>query len=143
MRVLWFVPLLVACGEKPQPMPPKRPNNELIVGEFARKPPAGTTAMRFGADGAVIVAHDQGELDKKPLAQGTYTLEGDKLTLTYSSGEMCEAGVAGVYKVVLSRVGIRFTKQDDACERRAKMDSETWYRLTPPPGAGPQPKPQQ
>ena len=67
MRSLWFVALLVACGEKPQPVPPKRPNNELIVGEFARKPPAGTTAIRFGADGAVIVAKEQGELDKKPL----------------------------------------------------------------------------
>jgi hypothetical protein len=37
---------------------------------------------------------------------------------------------------VLSRVGIRFTKVDDACDRRAKMDGETWYRETPPPGAG-------
>lgn len=121
-------------------MPPKRPNTELIVGEFARKPPVGTTAMRFTADGAVTVAHDQGELDKKPLGQGTFTLEGEKLTLTYTSGEMCEAGAAGVYNVVISRVGIRFKKVEDACERRAKMDGETWYRLTPPPGAGAQPK---
>jgi len=137
MRVVWLVPLLVACGEKPEPMPPKRPNTELILGEFARKPPVGTTAARFRADGSIVVAHDQSELDRKPLAQGTFKLEADKLTLVYTSGELCEAGVEGHYSVVISRVGIRFTKVDDACERRAKMDGETWYRLTPPPGAGP------
>ena len=42
---------------------------------------------------------------------------------------MCPAGVEGVFTVVISKVGIRFTKVDDSCERRAKMDGETWYRL--------------
>lgn len=128
MRGLWLVPLLVACG-KPEPMPPKRPNTELIVGEFARRPPAGTTAARFAGDGSVTIAHDASELDTKPLATGRYTLDGDKLTLVYSTGEMCEAGAEGVYTVVISRVGIRFTKVDDRCERRAKIDGETWYRV--------------
>src|SRR5262245_52547165 len=141
MRVLLLVPLVVACGEKPEPMPPKRPNNELIVGDFERHPPAGTTAARFRGDGSIIVAHEAADLDRKSLAEGTWTLEGDKLTLTYAKGEMCEAGVAGTYQVVLSRVGIRFKKLEDTCDRRAKMDGETWYRTTPPPGAGPKPKP--
>lgn len=136
MRVLWLVPMLIAC-EKPPPMPPKRPNEELIVGDFERRPPAGTTAARFRADGSVVIAPKVDELDKKPLAQGTFKLDGDKLTLSYTSGEMCEAGALGTYQVVISRVGIRFTKIEDPCERRAKMDSETWYRNTPPPGAGP------
>jgi len=135
MRKLLLLSLLIGC-EKPPPQPPKRPNQELIVGEFERRPPVGTTAARFGADGSIVVAHERSELDRKPLAQGTYKLEGDKLTVSYSSGEMCEAGVEGTYSVVLSRVGIRFKKLDDACERRAKMDGETWYRATPPPGAG-------
>lgn len=128
MRLLLVAPLLVACG-KPDPMPPKRPNNELIVGEFARKPPAGTTAARFRGDGSVVIAHEQGELDSKPLASGNFKLDDDKLTLTYSSGEMCPAGVEGTYTVVISKVGIRFTKIEDPCERRAKMDGETWYRI--------------
>ena len=42
---------------------------------------------------------------------------------------MCPAGVEGTYKVVISKIGIRFTKVDDACERRAKIDGETWYRI--------------
>ena len=120
---------LAACSSRPDPIPPKAPNTELIVGEFARRPPAGTTAARFLADGSITLAHDQGELDKKPLAAGTYKLDGDKLTLSYASGEMCEAGVEGSYTVVISKVGIRFTKIDDPCERRSKMDGETWYRL--------------
>ena len=89
---------------------------------------AGTTAARFAGDGSVTIAHEASELDTKPLAAGTYKLDGDKLTLTYASGEMCPKGVEGTYTVVISRVGIRFTKVDDACERRARMDGETWYR---------------
>lgn len=127
-RVLWLVPFVLACGSKPEPMPPKRPNNELIVGEFERHPPAGTTAARFRGDGSVVIAHEAKELDSKPLAKGSWKLEGDKLTLSYSSGEMCDPGVEGTYTVVLSKVGIHFAKVDDACERRAKMDGETWYR---------------
>jgi len=128
MRPLLLACVLVACG-KPEPVPPKRPNTELIVGEFARKPPAGTTAARFRGDGSVVIAHEEKELDSKPLAAGTWQLDGDKLSLTYASGEMCPAGVEGTYTVVISKVGIRFTKVDDACERRAKMDGETWYRI--------------
>jgi hypothetical protein len=129
MRVtLFYLALITACG-KPEPMPPKRPNTELIVGEFARRPPVGTTAARFRADGSVVIAHEDKELDSKPLATGTFKLDGDKLTLVYSSGEMCPAGVEGTYNVVISKVGIRFTKVDDSCERRAKMDGETWYRI--------------
>lgn len=131
MRVVLLVALLTilwACTDKPPPMPPKRPNTELIVGEFARRPPAGTTTARFTADGSVTIAHDAKELDSKPLAVGTYKLDGDKLTLVYQKGEMCAAGASGSYQVVVSKIGIRFTKVDDPCDRRAKMDGETWYR---------------
>jgi hypothetical protein len=124
-----YVPLLavLACG-KPEPVPPKAPNTELIVGEFNRRPPSGTTAARFRADGSVVIAHEAKELDSKPLASGTYQLQGDKLTLVYQRGEMCPPGAAGTYTVVISKIGIRFTKVDDPCERRAKIDGETWYR---------------
>ena len=128
MRVTLLVLALVACG-KPEPMPPKRPNTELIVGEFARRPPTGTTAARFGGDGSVTLASKAEELDTKPIATGTYKLDGDQLTLTYTKGELCPAGVAGEYSVVISKIGIRFTKVEDGCERRAKIDGETWYRI--------------
>src|SRR5438105_1809515 len=39
----------LACSE-PQVVPPKRPNPELIVGEYERHPPEGETAVRFRAD---------------------------------------------------------------------------------------------
>lgn len=109
--------------------PPKKPNNELIIGEFARRPPDGTTAARFRADGSVTVAHDQNLLDTKPLATGTWALDKDQLTLTYSGGEMCHGGGPGVYKVVLSKIGIHFTKVSDDCEQRAKLDGQTWRRV--------------
>jgi hypothetical protein len=121
--------LLAACGSsKPPPMPPKPPNDELILGEFERHPPDGTTAARFRADGSITVAHDRADLDRKPLAVGTYKLDKDMLTLEYSQGTMCEAGVSGTYKVVVSKRGIRFTKVEDACDTRAKIDGQTWHR---------------
>lgn len=128
MRAVWLIPLLVACSTKPEPMPPKAPNDVLIVGEFERRHQEAKTAARFSKEGYVIIASNPGELDTKPLASGTYTLDGDRLTLTYDKGEMCPAGVEGTYTVVISKIGIRFTKVDDACERRARIDAETWYR---------------
>jgi hypothetical protein len=128
MRAVLLVALIAGCSDKPPPQPPKRPNAELIVGEFERHPPAGTTAARFRGDGSVTIAHDAKELDSKPLAEGSWKLDGDKLTLTYQKGEMCEAGVEGTYTVVISKVGIHFAKVEDSCERRAKIDGETWYR---------------
>ena len=122
--------VLAACGSgHPAAGPPKRPNTELIVGEFARRPPDGTTAARFRGDGSITVAHEQKELDAKPLAQGSWKLDGDQLTMTYDKGEMCPAGSSGTYKVVISKIGIRFTKVEDSCDRRAKMDGQTWYRI--------------
>jgi hypothetical protein len=122
-----------ACsgGSDRHGMPPKRPNNELILGEFARRPPDGTTAARFRADGSVVVAHNRNELDTKPLATGTFTLEKDQLTLTYTGGEMCKGGGPGVYKIVLSKIGMRFTKVSDDCDQRSKLDGQTWFRAQP------------
>jgi hypothetical protein len=123
---------LVGCSSRPDPIPPKPPNNELIVGKFSRRPPVGTTTAWFRADGRVTLASKLDEIDSKPIASGSYKLDGEQLTLTYDKGDMCDAGVSGTYKVVISKIGIRFTKVDDACERRAKMDGETWYRQAAP-----------
>jgi hypothetical protein len=130
MRSVMFLCLVAVagCSTKPEPMPPKAPNNELIVGEFERRHQAAKTAARFTKEGYVTIASLPGELDTKPLASGTYKLDGDQLILTYDKGEMCDKGVEGTYKVVISKIGIRFTKIDDACERRARIDGETWYR---------------
>jgi hypothetical protein len=129
-RLLLVSLVLSACGgSEHAPMPPKRPNNELIIGEFARKPPDGTTAARFRADGSVTIAHEEDQLDTKPLATGTFALEKDQLTLTYTGGEMCKGNGPGVYKVVLSKIGIRFTKVSDDCQQRAKLDGQTWFRV--------------
>ena len=111
MLRLVLVAMVLSCGGSEHAyVPPKKPNNELILGEFARRPPDGTTAARFRADGSITVAHDKNELDTKPLATGTYTLDKDQLTLTYTGGDMCKGGGPGVYKVVLSKIGIRFSK---------------------------------
>lgn len=123
-----LVPAAVGCATRPDPIPPKPPNTELILGTFARRPPTGTTAARFRGDGSVTLASTAEQLDTKPIASGTFALDGDQLTLTYDKGEMCEPGVAGRYKVVISKIGIRFTKVEDACERRARIDGEVWYR---------------
>jgi len=125
-----FAAFAAACGAgSTGPQPPKRPNDELIVGEFERHPPDGTTIARFRANGSITIAHDRASLDKKNLAEGTFAVDKDQLTLTYSSGDMCAAGAEGVYKVVVSKVGIHFTKVSDTCATRAKIDGQTWFRV--------------
>jgi hypothetical protein len=129
MRLVLACVVLAACSAKPAPQPPKPPNTELIVGTYERHPPDGTTAAWFRADGSITVAHEKGELDTKPLAVGFWKLDGDQLTITYNKGEMCPAGAEGTYKVVISKVGIHFSKVADSCDRRAKMDGQTWFRV--------------
>jgi hypothetical protein len=127
MRWLPLV-LCAACGGSSHEAMTKPPNNELIVGSFERHPPDGTTIARFQGDGTVTVAHDKASLDRKNLAVGQYKLDGDQLTLTYTQGEMCKPNEVGTYKVVLSKVGMRFTKVSDSCADRAKIDGQTWFR---------------
>jgi uncharacterized protein (TIGR03066 family) len=126
----WLTPiLLAACSSgAAERVPPKAPNTELIVGTFERRPPDGTTVARFQGDGTVTIAHDAATLDRKNLAVGTYKLDGAQLTLSYTSGEMCKPSETGTYKVVISKIGIRFTKVDDPCADRSKIDGQTWYR---------------
>lgn len=121
--------LLVACGGSDhQAVAVKPPNNELIIGEFERKPPEGTTAIRFRADGSVTLAHDKSKLDGDTLATGSFQLDKDQLTLTYDKG-MCAGTGAGVYKVVVSKLGIHFQKVSDPCDQRAKIDGQVWRRI--------------
>ena len=122
----------MACSSAPQPQPPKRPNTELIVGDFERHPPDGVTAMRFEGDGTFRLAKTKAELEHTPYAaQGTYKLDGDQLTFTNEQGACTDkpADKVGTYKVVLGKVGIRFAKVTDSCERRRSIDGQTWWRV--------------
>ena len=123
---------LAACSSAPHAVPPKRPNTELIVGSYERHKPDGETALRFRGDGSVRLAKTRALLDSEPpLATGTWKLDGGRLTLTYDKGICTErAGdQAGVYTVVISKVGIHFTKAEDSRERRATSDGQTWCRI--------------
>lgn len=122
--------LLAACSSTPDPAPPKRPNNELVVGDFARKPPDGEMAIRFSADGTYLFAKTKGELGRTPhLAAGTFKVDGDQLTFLAERGMCADGAKSGSYKVVISKIGIRFTKVEDACADRARLDGQTLWRL--------------
>jgi hypothetical protein len=51
--------------------------------------------------------------------------------VTYDQGMCAErAGdQTGVYTVVISKIGIHFTKVEDSCERRSSIDGQTWWRI--------------
>jgi hypothetical protein len=121
-----------ACSSQPHAVPPKRPSTELILGEYERHPPDGETAIRFRADGSVRLAKSRALLDSEPpLATGAWKLDGPRLTLTYDKG-LCNdrpGDRTGVYTVVVSRIGIHFTKAEDSCERRSTIDGQTWWRI--------------
>ena len=123
---------LTACASQPQAVPLKPPNTELIVGEYERHPPAGQTAVRFRGDGSVRLAKTRALLDTEPpLAIGTWKVDGTRLTLTYEQGACTDQPEerTGVYNVVISKVGIRFAKVEDSCERRSTIDGQTWWRV--------------
>lgn len=121
-----------ACGPSKAPAPAfKKPNNELILDEFERRKPDGETAVRFTGDGGFRMAKTRADLDREPIAKGAWKLDGDELTFTAESGWCTDAPgeKEGTYKVVLSKIGIRFTKVSDSCERRARLDGQTWWRI--------------
>jgi len=121
-----------ACSPSARHAGPAKPaNTELIVGEYERHPPDGETALRFRADGSVRLAKTKALLDTEPpLATGGWKLDGDRLTLTYDKGACSDRSSdrEGVYTVVISKVGIHFTKVEDSCERRSAIDGQTWWR---------------
>jgi len=129
---LVFAAQLAACTPEPHAMPPKRPNTELIVGAYERHPPDGETAIRFRADGSVRLAKNRAQLDAEPpLASGTWKLDGAKLTVTYDRGICTDQATdkTGAYNVVISKIGIHFTKVEDSCGRRSAIDGQTWWRI--------------
>jgi hypothetical protein len=127
---LLLLAVLPACpSSTPDPQPPKKPNNELVVGDFARKPPDGDMAVRFGSDGRFFFAKTKSELDKSGhLADGSFHVEGDQLTFIADKGMCADGAKTGTYKVVISKIGIRFTKVDDGCADRARLDGQTLWR---------------
>ncbi|HWU91008.1 MAG TPA: hypothetical protein VN253_27270 [Kofleriaceae bacterium] len=132
MRTLLVACLLLGCGpSRPAPVL-KKPNDELILGDFTRRGPDGTAAIRFTGDHAYRVVKDKTMFDREPpVGTGTWKLEGDRLVLTAQKG-MCTDGRAereATYQVVISKIGIRFTKVGDDCSRRATMDGQTWWRI--------------
>lgn len=130
MRVAQLL-LLAACSSSQRdPQPPKKPNNELVVGDFARRPPDGEMAVRFSADGRFFFAKTKGELEKSGhLADGSFQVENDQLTFVVDKGMCADGAKTGTYKVVISKIGIRFTKVDDGCADRARLDGQTLWRL--------------
>ena len=123
---------LAACSSPPHAGPLKRPNTELIVGEYERHPPDGETAIRFRGDGSVRLARTRALLDTEPpLATGAWKLDGARLTVTYEKGACTDSAgdKTGIYTVVISKIGIHFTKVEDSCERRAAIDGQTWWRI--------------
>ncbi len=133
MRFPILVGFLVLCGcPDPQRQPPKRPNTELIAGSYERHKPDGETAIRFDPGGTYRIAKNRMQFDvEPPVGTGTYKVDGDQLTLTADKGQCAETGGTknGAYKIVLSKIGVRFTKVTDACERRSAYDGQTWWRV--------------
>lgn len=125
--------LVVLAGcPAPEPQPPKKPNTDLITGTYERHKPDGETAIRFAANGSYRIAKTRMQFEvEPPVGTGTYKVDGDTLTMTADGGQCAEAPGTkqGTYRVVLSKIGIRFTKITDACERRSAYDGQTWWRV--------------
>jgi hypothetical protein len=132
MRTLLVACLLLGCGpSRPTPVI-KKPNDELIVGDFTRRGADGETAIRFMPDHTYRVVKNKTMFDAEPpLGTGTWKADGDQLVLNSQKGMCTEAAGerAATYQVVISKIGVRFTKVGDGCARRATMDGQTWWRI--------------
>jgi hypothetical protein len=124
--------VLAACGPSTTSVPIKKPNNELLIGDFTRRGADGENAIRFNEDGTYRVVKNKSVFDQEPaLGSGTWKIDGDQLTLTAQRG-MCKdenPAPEATYKVVISKIGIRFEKVSDTCQQRATMDGQTWWRI--------------
>lgn len=131
MRYAILVVLICSCGgSEPPSRIPKKPNDELIVGDFERHPPAGTTAYRFGSDGSFFAGKTKAEIERTPhLSEGTYKVTGDTLTFEAVRGECSADAKTGTYKVVISKIGIHFEKLEDSCEWRGRLTGQTLWRI--------------
>ena len=131
MRAIAILLVLSACpGPEPASRIPKKPNEELVVGDFERRPPAGTAAYRFASDGTYTVSKNKGEMERTPhVSEGTYKVQGETLTFEAVRGE-CADNKIGSYKVNISKIGIRvIEKIDDACEWRSRLAGQTLWRI--------------
>ena len=130
MRLSLACVVLAACGGKPAPQPPKRAEHRAdrrhatSATRPTARPPRGSAPTARST-----IAHEKSELDSKPLAKGSWKLDGDQLTLTYDSRRDVPRRRAGHVQGRASKVGIHFTKVEDSCDRRAKMDGQTWFRV--------------
>jgi hypothetical protein len=123
---------VATCGPSQTRAPLKKPNDELIVGDFTRRGGDGQAAIRFARDGSYRLVKNKDSFDQNPpLGDGTWKIAGDQLTLSAQHGLCAEADEAreATYKVTVSKVGVRFEKVNDSCERRATMDGQTWWRV--------------
>jgi hypothetical protein len=108
-----------------------------LVGEWSR---TYGTALRFSTDGKCMVAHNYTAFDK-PAARCTWSLEGDRLTMTNSDG-LCSdrpEDRSGTYAIAIKDAAIKFHVLKDHCPRRLTIDGQTWSRVdrSRPPTAPP------
>jgi hypothetical protein len=125
---------VVACGAA---APARADLRSELVGEWNRT--YGTT-LRFTSDGKCAVAHTW-ELLGQPTARCTWTLEGDRLTITNHEG-LCSdrpEDRAGTYAITVKEPTLRFRVLKDHCPRRVTIDGQTWFRVdrSRPPAAAP------
>jgi len=123
---------VATCGPSQTRAPLKKPNDELIVGDFARRGGDGQAAIRFARDGSYRLVKNKDSFDQNPpLGDGTWKIAGDQLTLSAQHGLCAESDEQreATYKVTVSKVGVRFEKVNDVCDSRATMDGQTWWRV--------------
>lgn len=101
-----------------------------LVGDWAEPPPYGAF-IRFSADGTQRVARTRADLVVTPIATGTWTLSGKRLTLE-NTGGACSTPPEhriGTYDIDLAADSVTFAKVSDACSSRNVIAGERWTRL--------------
>ena len=131
MKFGWFIVLAVctilagACARQP---PPVFPNGSFMTEEITG---SGTADITMVLDNGhfTVTSSDVG-----PLAEGSYKLDGDKVTFTEEAADLSAKSICGPQQTVYTyqwtvdpqSKNLQLKKVDDPCGPRAGVTSTTW-----------------
>ena len=89
-------------------------------------------AIQFNKNGTFRAAHTVLRLEKAPMDEGRFQIEGT--TLSFTSNDHCKGscrGLSGSYNVALSKEGrLELIEQKDQCKERASYCDQYWIRIS-------------
>ena len=113
LMVMGLMVGIIGCGDDKNPV---KSNQDLLVGTWIDDE---GDAFTFRADGTFVIA------DEEPELEGTWSVAGDKLTLTYTEEKLREFFITGL-RESLKEDGLTDTEIDEYLDNNDALIEETF-----------------